>query len=479
MKNIDYSHRFVLRATIEFTTPFHIGAGWGGDIADATFVTDANGLPAIPGSSLAGVFREAFRNAYKDETSENRIFGYQAADQGQGSRLTISWACIHDQENRPVEGILSSQCFNDPVLACARNPSVRDHVRINLKGASDSHERGKFDENAVCCGHRFSFEMELTGNKDDETAWERLLALFGDPALRLGGKTRRGFGAFKIIRIQAHVFDLKCDFEAYRSHPISLSQSSPVLENASLTSSADMTALKFIFHITPTGYWMFGGGDDRPIDPGEAKIAPIRDNRIIWKGDKGSVEKDILIIPASGIKGALSHRVAFHYNALSGIFADKIQSQDQSIFVNENNRAVRELFGYSKGHKTKDQTKEEGSRGHIIFDDIYLTPDSSLQLIHHVGIDRFTGGARDQVLFTERPIWKGQELILVLHVTEPQAITDSKVKKALALTLNDLIQERLQVGSGNGRGEGFFSGHIECSPEASRWLSESSDSLNK
>ena len=472
--NTDYTHRFVLRATIEFTSPFHIGAGWAGDIADSIFISDANGLPAIPGSSLAGVLRKAFRSMYNDAVVEKRIFGFQEGNQGQGSRLTVSWACIHDQNNRPVEGIISPHRLDDPVLASARNPLLRDHVRINHKGASDSAERGKFDETAVCAGHRFTFELELIGNESDTAAWQQLLTLIGDPTLRLGGKTRRGFGAFKIIQAQNNVFDLRCDFGAYWAHPISLAQSSPELKNVPLTPSPGNSAAKFTLHLKPKGYWMFGGGTDLPGDPGEADIVPVRDSRIIWDNDKGIVENDIIIIPASSLKGAFTHRIAFHYNALSGVFADNIESQTD--VTGENNAAVRELFGYPKGHKNKDGTNEEGRRGRIIFDDIYLLQTPISQLVHHVGIDRFTGGARDQVLFTERPLWRGDDLNLVLYVTDPATLKDPKIKKALALTMDDLTHERLQIGSGSGRGEGYFLGNIDCSSEAIIWLSEDSKS---
>jgi CRISPR/Cas system CMR subunit Cmr4 (Cas7 group RAMP superfamily) len=79
------THRYVLRGTLEFTTPFLVGAGRKGDVADAVFVADPNGLPAIPGSSLAGVLRARFQERHGEEAT-NRLFGFQRKDQGEGSR---------------------------------------------------------------------------------------------------------------------------------------------------------------------------------------------------------------------------------------------------------------------------------------------------------------------------------------------------------------------------------------------------------
>ena len=44
--------------TIELSTPLTIGTGNGDDLNDSTCVLDTNGLPTIPGTSLAGMLRE-------------------------------------------------------------------------------------------------------------------------------------------------------------------------------------------------------------------------------------------------------------------------------------------------------------------------------------------------------------------------------------------------------------------------------------
>ena len=131
------THRYVLRAVIEFTTPFLVGAGRKGDVADAVFVADANGFPALPGSGIAGVLRSRFREACGVEDAD-RLFGFQKGDRGEGSRLSVSWGCIHNSQGMPIEGIVPPKMHDDPVLAKAMAPSIRDHVKINHKGASSA-----------------------------------------------------------------------------------------------------------------------------------------------------------------------------------------------------------------------------------------------------------------------------------------------------------------------------------------------------
>ena len=455
-----YTHRYVLRATVEFATPFLVGSGRKGDIADAVFVADANGLPALPGSSIAGVLRARFSEAFGEQDA-NTLFGYQLGENGEGSRLSVSWGCIHDGKNTPVEGIVSSERLDDPALAKARTPVIRDHVRINHKGASDAEEHGKFDEEAVCAGHRFTFELELGGDEQQKNLWDKLLRLLASSSLRFGGKTRRGYGACRFVALKGRVFDLRADFDAYASHPVSLAAPTPALEKISLPELSPDESIELT--LAPRGFWMFGGGYDLPEEQGDADMSPVRDSRIVWKDDTANIENDLLVVPATAVKGALAHRTAFHYNAIKGIFADNTAPSDLASLCGEGNVAVRELFGYCKGKLAEDAAendaanREEGRPGKVFMDDLYLPSKHESQFVHHVGIDRFTGGARDQVLFNERPLWKGEPLRLRIRLAGTGGIHDrADVLKAFRAAVEDLAEGRLQVGAGNGRGLGYF-----------------------
>lgn len=446
------THRYVLRAVIEFVTPFLIGAGREGEISDSIFVSDANRLPVLPGSSIAGAVRSAFRAAYGQE-EERRLFGFQEKQDGAGAMVSVSWGCILDSKGSPVEGIADAERLQDPVLLNARRPLIRDHVRINHRGASDAAEHGKFDEQAVSAGHRFIFEIELTGTEEDDASWDKLQRLLAEPSIRFGGKTRRGFGDFRFVQVMSRCFDLRREFDEYKKHPVSLAEPSGVLKRVEIERE---TSRKILLTVKPLGYWMFGGGYDIKADGKEADMAPFRDSRIVWTESGGKVSDSIAVIPATAIKGAIAHRVAFHYNALKAVFADQLDVDELKNNCGENNLAVRELFGYCAG-EDNEQGKESGHRGRVLLDDIFLTDEPSSQLVHHVGIDRFTGGARDSVLFSERPFWKGESIALSLAITDIQGIKDAPhVLEALRLSLCDLAEGRLQIGAGSGRGLGYF-----------------------
>ena len=460
------SWRYFARVVIEFVTPLHIGTGFDDDVSDAAVVRDANGFPAIPGSSLAGAVRAAYTRLHpKEETDE--LFGFQREDSGQGSRLRFSWGSIHDSRNNPVIGLQPDERLDDPLLQNTLQLPVRDHVRLNHRGTAD--DRGKFDERVVPAGHRFTFTLELVGGADHETVWKSLLQILCDPALRLGGKSRRGLGAFRIVSCHQSGFDLASReaFDRYcRLTPKSDPNTSGLKDVTLFTTSQTLSAT---LKIIPEGYWMFGGGTD---EDGNADMAPVTENRIVWEPN-GSPRQHFLI-PGSSIKGAIAHRTAFHYNALKGEFADLIPIDKSSPAnieaLTSRNLAILELFGSAKdtGDSQDSQNKRghENKRGHVMIDDLLLAKNSPGRLLHHVSIDRFTGGALPGALFSEKPFWKGEAIRLTIFIAEPEKASpaDPNIRKALALALADLAEGRLPLGAGSGRGLGYFT-----SPSGVEW----------
>ncbi len=444
MSTILHPLRYVARVTIEFTTPFLVGSGEADLYTDAAFVTDANGLPALPGTSITGVLRHYLEQSNSD--LEASLFGHSQGDDPHGSRLSISWGVLHDSQNRPVEGLARAERLNDPVLNHARYAVQRDHVRIDHRGVAQNN--GKFDENAVGAGHRFSFELHLEGNTDDQAAWQQLLAALSSGQLRLGGKTRRGFGAFRLLRLCQQTFDLSdsAEFATYQQHPVSLAAAHQLPIAAPPESDAS-GHVQCRLQLVPEGFWMIGGGNDDAAD-----MNPVLERRISWQDDRGSLGPEEILIPGSSVKGALAHRIAYYANALDNNFADPNSESEQTEEYAQQPASVRELFGYCKG----DQDAEEGQIGRISIDDNYLTLDGQAKkFINHVAIDRFTGGAIDGALFSEEPFYLGDGFELKLIIHEPTAI-GATARQALQLALTDLAEGRLAFGSGTNRGNGYF-----------------------
>ena len=455
--------RFLAHIIIEAKTPLKVGGGKNDLFYDAPVQRDWNGLPMILGTSVAGILRRAFEdNAGKD--AANKIFGTRREEKGQGekesedenlnligSRLIVSNALLVDENGKVCEQLLLEK---SEFLRYFDILPIRDHVAIGANGAAK--DAGKFDEEVVFKGTRFKFSLELDGSKEE---FEGILNLLCDPTLRLGGGSSKGLGLLGILEIKWGEFEP----DRYSS---SLNFSSDEFVKFMPDSAADSnsTRQKFIRYelkISPDDFFMFGSG----FGDNEADHTPVLESVIDYKNERLSKRK--ILIPASSVKGALSHRTAFYFNKINKQFSEKAK-------VGNENQAVREIFGYEKS-KT-----ENGAKGKILLSDCFLDYDEvkDTKVFEHVSIDRFTGGAIDAALFQEKAIAQRNNFEIEVEI-EPDK-TDKKGKKrsgfcveilvksnvskasldAFEATLNDVIKGHLPLGGATTKGYGFFKGEV-------------------
>jgi CRISPR/Cas system CSM-associated protein Csm3 (group 7 of RAMP superfamily) len=460
---------YLARIVVETVSPLSLGTGRGSALFDVQVVTDANGLPAIPGTSLAGVLRHAMSVRLKSEGDPamlNKLFGFADGDKGDPSAFTVTWGHIHTSADQPVDGPdLEHAWTRDAILKSFDRAALphRDHVRLDHRGTVA--ERGKFDRNFVPAGYRFTFEMALA---DDEHAslasyWTLLKALLTSPGFRLGGATRRGYGQLKVVRLAARRFDLRksTDFEAYRAHPCWLDQECDLRPESSVT-VASPEWLNLELELQPEDFWRFGGGSLPRTQGKTADALPYTEERVVW-GQEGPVLARHLVVPASGVKGALAHRVAYHYNRLIGRFADQASGPEDEVFQTEKNPAVRVLFGYAKdrqGNGAKDGEIDTGQAGAVLIDDVALAAPSLVARLAHNSIDRFTGGVRDGVLFTEEAVYGGAFRLKLQIGKSAWKNSDDKTKQAFRAAVDDLIDGRLSLGAAAAKGHGGFTGRV-------------------
>ncbi len=465
----EYPLKYIARIIIQTETPLNLSSGEKDSLTDSLIMTDANGLPMIPGTSLTGVLRSnmAMTNNIKTDTTTNEndisnLFGWQKPNakeneqSGAGSRIIISNAHFVGKDG-VIEGLKNID-WNDEFYSMYNELPVRDHTKINDKGTTE--KGGKFDEQVIYKGTRFCFEIELTGNEDDEAKWNQLLKLLQSKTLRIGGGTRKGFGAIKIIDLNTIVLDLekKEDLNIYIEKSSSLKGILPDskkfgedMEQENLTKYTEYKLLLF-----PENLWVFGSGfgDD------EVDMTPVYENVVEWNNNIPEIKENRILIPATSVKGAISHRTAFHYNKIRGDFIDDLESKNKKPgeVTGENNNAVRKLFGLAKDSSSEDKEKKEGARGRVIFSDLFITNENSEKILNHVAIDRFTGGAIDGALFDEKVITQSNEIDMYIYVKND--IEDKQIIQAFTNTLKDICNGMLPLGGSTMRGHGCFQGKL-------------------
>jgi len=459
--------RFELaRIVIEARSPFLIGVEGGDGLHDALFTTDANGLPAIPGESLAGILRHALAEGADPATAERcrAAFGFQDGESGDSSAVEVSWAQVHGSDDQPVP--FRGAVATDPVLAFLAAGVFRDHVRLNRNGVAD--DGGKFDELVVPAGARFTFEVRLLERASLTVA--ELVRLFGRPDVTLGRAGRRGLGRFRVLRVDHRRFDLTetDDRKVWETFPVALHQAAPrgylrSLPIEPLDTPTDGWAAG-ILELSPESTWYVGGSIDPGLAPRKRKDGsekapdryPMAERYIRWQENRGQVaERPRWLLPASSLKGALRHRVAFHSRVASREFAPLDASSAKSY----SDHPV-EVFWFGV---SRDQRELDAPPGRLLLEDGHLdmsaSPDKDVQPFDHVSIDRFTQGPLDGRLFEESALHRPGARIAIPFAIDMRDATPEQ-RAALGAALQDLCEGRLWVGAAGSRGHGEMRGVI-------------------
>ena len=449
MEKTKYTTRYVSRIVLEAETPFAIGSGEKDLLTDALVAKDINGLPYLPGTSLAGVIRSACSTMMHDAT----VFGYQNNKEGHGSRVIFSDGVMIGKDGNPIDGLQVID-RNDDFYAHFMTLPVRQHVRINSKGSTD--KGGKFDEQVTYKGTRFCFEMELlsTGSAEDAEAYNTILEALCKDTFRVGSGTRNGFGLMKVISLQRRDYNLDNgdDLESYVSRSASLDKVLAGAKEMVIASQSDKRWQRYTLTLKPADFFLFGSG----MGDEDADMTPVSEAYIEWTNGKPTFKERGVLIPATSVKGALAHRTAYYWNKLNNRFAD---SEGDKPLTGDANPAVVAIFG-----KSGQDNDKEIKRGNIMLSDVIIPAakkDDSEKIMNHVAIDRFTGGTIDGALFTEK-VTNGRrhEIVLTVDVLRDSIENHDEIRMAFEKALQDIADGLLPLGGGVNRGNGTFTGTL-------------------
>ena len=425
--------RYIAHITIEAQTPLRVGCGNSDFFQDSPVQRDFNELPMILGTSITGVLRSLYNG-------NKNIFGFQnedREDEGEGSKIIVSNALLVDENNRVNEELLVEK---SNFLKLFETLPIREHTAINHKGVAKKNS--KFDQEVVYKGSRFRFAIEVL---EDKKAFDELINLLKNPLFRLGGKTTAGFGSFKVVDIATLEINNINDFIEYSSSLNSLLDIAKKIDDDYQNYNL---YTKYILKLQPDDFFIFGSG----FGDEDADMTPVYEEVIDY--DKKDLSERKILIPATSIKGTISHRTAFYYNLEQKRFADiKDNFENIEDIVGENNEAVKEIFGHKK--ELKDE-KELGQKGKVMFSDCFLDKADE-KVFDHVAIDRFTGGAIDGALFQEKTIAdvRNYNIEIILQNSIKQEYREC-FKKALI----DICKGQLQLGGLTTKGHGVFTGKV-------------------
>ena len=416
---------FIAHIIFEAKTALKIGSRTSDFLQDSPIQKDWNNLPMILGTSIAGVLRKEL-----DKKEANKLFGDEEAkkEEAKGSKTIISNALLLDENKKVNESLLLNKSeFLDKFIVLP----IREHNAINQKGVTNP--TGKYNEEVIYKGTQFKFRIEMIESNEDE--FKKILDLLFLNTFRIGAGSSKGFGQIKVLEITYDEFDKSS--KEYENITSSLNESfSKIYKKEDIKNN---NYIKYELNLEAVDFFMFGSGygDD------DANMTPTYENAVDY--DNKDLSKEKTLIPASSIKGAISHRTTYHYNLLNKIFIEDTSKTPFSV--------VEAIFGAKKDNE------KDGFKGNILISDLYLD-NTSTKVFDHVSIDRFTGGAIDSALFNEKTVSTNEEFTLEILVKKDIEEKDEKAIKAFENTLKEITTGMLSLGGATTKGHGVFTGTV-------------------
>ena len=384
-------------------------------LTDVDVVLDSRGLPLIPATSLAGVYRSFFA-----EADARDFFGKLVED---GGELTQSVVRVYDASWMPtIAGEVSNQSV-----------SIRDNV--SLGEVNKVAKTGlKFDRQVVERGALFRTYIEVsdcTLRSQDGVSicecLEQMLSALNEGSLALGAKTTRGLGKVSVRSCLLRSFDLAdpgqmdawLDFHLFDG----AAWSGEVAGAVSLQRHAG-NDLVLALDLTQRGAASIREYATAPGRPDFEQLH-IRDTR---EGMGTIREIEVPVIPGSSWAGAFRNR----YRTIAG------------------EKATRWLFGdvWQEGGKTVTRMSR------IEFSETELTGGGWKEITRN-SIDRFTGGTKDGALFKLRTYYGGRARLEIRIRCKDDELSDELLAPLLAC-IADLHNGLLAVGGLTAVGHGMF-----------------------
>ncbi len=392
------SKKVYYKIKFKLTSPLALSSGEN-NYSDKDVIRDATGKPYIPASSIAGVCRNEI-----DKECASNYFG------------TVVKA---DADNSKVEAIESSLLFYDAYMPAGTKYTVTLRDGVGLDEYKTAIDGAKYDMEVLEPGVIFItyIEQNISDEKDNNIAGVLAKILKSD-RLCFGGKTMRGYGSIHVFDVYEKSFDLNSDIDVRNWISFDMYNDDPGTRNAYREIPGDekseikeMTlSLKQTSGISIRKYTTRPAKDKNHPEPDYEQLTLIGENAIP-------------VIPGTSWAGAFGHQM-------------------KTLGLSEAD--YKDLFGYVTGKDT--------SKSRIRFSETQLS-DTVSKKMSRTAIDRFSGGAVDEALFTDRTYYKGRT---DLTITVKGNMNASQIN-TFAATVADLNNGFLAVGGLTSIGRGMFS----------------------
>ncbi len=445
--------RWVITGTLTLKTPANFGGDGNDSTVDMTVLKyEADGMPFIPGTSIAGALRSYLRDVEK---------GYDVPFSNKEKERKLASTTLFGVHRKDDEGIQSPLIiFDAPGMPSGFE--LRDGVKIDstTRTATEKH---KFDIELLCAGSTFDLRFELIVSEKSENRQKLFNALAtaldglakGD--IPLGARKTRGYG--------------RCSVSEWTVRHYNMADPSELLAWLASEREGDSTWVPEVPAVKKNNITEALGGTvtllednrqsaslhaefsfDGPVMIRSGFSESYKGPDVMHLHSPGPGKPDpVPIIPGTSWAGILRHRAERIVRILTGNNSDKTT------------KYIDHIFGPSKIEETDENTW--ASRLSVAESRI----DGGHSMIQsRIKIDRFTGGAYESALFEEQPVFGNQDSLvgidIILKLPPKPVQGNGKPDDAdvglLLLLLKDLWTGDLPVGGESSIGRGRLRGRF-------------------
>ena len=373
-------------------SPMSVGSGES-RFTDHDIALDSRGLPFIPATAIAGVFRHFFGEGCAE------LFGSIENDKGEPSHIVFYDAC----ETRPT--------FT----------TTRDCVAMK-EGEKTAKDKAKFDLQAEETNAVFETVIELdeVGCKFADEL-ETAIAALNSGVIRFGAKTSRGYGEARVRELYRAQFTLPVDADRWLDFDM-FSCGDGCYESIAPARYSFSRYTRITLSLSQKGGISIRQyTTERQENQNKAEGKGANYKHISLYSDDPD-KPGVPVIPGTSWAGAFRSR----YSEFMGT-----EKRD-------------ELFGFVK------EKSGESRASRIIFSESQLSAYTQKEITRN-SVDRFSGGVKHSSLYTEKAVFNGK---CTLEIAVKDAADEELA--ALCAVICDLDRGYLAVGGLTAVGRGLF-----------------------
>lgn len=345
--------RIVYKFDIKFISPINLSSGKEG-MTDNDLLVDFDGMPFIPGTSIAGAFRNYFDN--------NDLFGFS-----------------DDDDNGKMSSLFISDLTFNNLNKDIRDGVALDDNKITKRGA-------KFDFEIIGSNASGYFFIELTiRENDDEDSLKNTLndVICGikKHEIRLGSNKTRGYGIIDLDKVAYKEFNRDNYLEYANAFDVNVYNGLKDIKDSFNSDYSKMLKIGVPLKLD-------GGISIRKytVKKNEPDFEQITDN-------------GYPIIPGTSMAGALRHRVK-----------DIIRSLNNNELDIDENSLIDQMFGFVN------EKNKKAHSSNVVIDEVAIRNSKPL-IITRTGVSRFESSAKDGALYMEKTYVEG-DFVLNIYVKD-------------------------------------------------------------